>query len=327
MKSAVTWCAAAAVLLGVTLSAAGQPMSFIGPGSTPMGDYLRGVGIAATGMGNYNYNTALADQINTQTWMTLNEYIYQSVKIQAREYAERKREALQKNLELRKQIQERIHDHPDALDVLHGDALSAILDDLLSPKVSDSQSRIAQVPLDPDFIRRIPFKLGDKGDTFSMSRLSMKGKKKWAVAFQDPAFKLSCDAYQKAVDKALDLAIDGKMNQQVIEELRKAVDDLDDKVLRTPELLDARNQRQASEARLQIDYLRKMIRLFETLRVQQILGDIDTYPGTTVDELRLFMRKFNLRFAEAETPDERLLYPQLYTALQAQREKTVPPGQ
>ena len=55
-----------------------------------------------------------------------------------------------------------------------------------------------------------------------MSRLSMKGKKKWAVALQDPTFKPYCDAYQRAVDKALDLAIDGKMTQAAIDDVRQS---------------------------------------------------------------------------------------------------------
>ena len=33
------------------------------------------------------------------------------------------------------------------------------------------------------------------------------------------------------------------------------------------------------------------------------------------------MRKYNLTFGTAETPDERKLYPELYEALQIQREK------
>ena len=33
------------------------------------------------------------------------------------------------------------------------------------------------------------------------------------------------------------------------------------------------------------------------------------------------MRKYNLTFGKAETPEERKLYPELYEALQIQREK------
>ena len=46
------------VLAALETSASAQ---FIGAGSTPQGDYLRGVGIAAMGMGIYNEKTAIAE--------------------------------------------------------------------------------------------------------------------------------------------------------------------------------------------------------------------------------------------------------------------------
>jgi len=296
-------------------------------GSTPQGDYLRGVGIAAYGLGTYNLNTAQADQINANTFILLNEYIWNVVKNENRENWLHRKQVLKARLEYRQKIQERIHDHPEALDVERGDALTAVLRDLLDPKVSDSASRYAQVPLDPDVIRRIPFKLDEKGETFSMDRLSLKTKKKWAVAFQDPQFTTLCQAYQRAVDNALDLAIESKMTQEAIDAVEKAVDHLEDKVRRTPYLLDPSNQRLGGEARLQLDNMRKTARLFKTHKIQLVFADIDKYSGTTVDELRLFMRKHNLTFAQADTPDERSLYPQLFTALVLQRDKSTLPGQ
>ncbi len=67
--------------------------------------------------------------------------------------------------------------------------------------------------------------------------------------------------------------------------------------------------------------LRKTARRFETEGVQRALGEIDKYSGTTVNDLKRFMRTYNLTFGTAETPDERKLYPELYEALQIQREK------
>ena len=81
------------------------------------------------------------------------------------------------------------------------------------------------------------------------------------------------------------------------------------------------DQRALSEAGLRLKDLRKTARQFETHGVQQALGEIDKYSGTTVNDLRIFMRKYNLTFGSAETPDERKLYPELYEALQIQREK------
>jgi hypothetical protein len=316
-----------AALLVAALPGTGGRAQYIGAGSTPGGDYLRGVGIAAWGMGSYNLNTAQAERINTGTFIVLNEYMWNVAKNENRENWEHRKQVMAARLEYRKKIQERIHDHPEGLDVMHGDALTSILRDIMDPKVSESSSRYAKVPLEADVLRRIPFKLGEKGETFSMNRLSLKSKKKWAVAFQDPQFTSLCQAFQHAVDNALDLAIDGKQTQDAIEAVQRAVNNLEDKVLRTAYILDPVNQRLASEARKQIDTIRKTARLFETGPIQLVLADIDKCPVTTVDELRLFMRRHNLTFAEALTPDERTLYPDLYQALVLQREKSTLPGQ
>src|SRR5690242_13149268 len=44
---------------------------------TPASAYLNGLGRYAMGAGIYNYDTALANQINTQTAMQLNDYMAQ----------------------------------------------------------------------------------------------------------------------------------------------------------------------------------------------------------------------------------------------------------
>jgi hypothetical protein len=292
-----------------------------GPGSTPQGDYLRGVGIAAIGRGIYNERTAVANAINANTFITLNEYMWNVAKNENREAAAHRAAVLAKNAESYKKLRERIHDHPESLDLENGDALNAKLQELLAPTVSDSASRSAKVPLDADVIRRIPFKLAEKGDTFSMSRLLLKGKNKWVVAFKDPRFDSLRRAYERAVDDAMELAIDGKMTDEAIAAVQKAVRDLEDKLRATPHLLEPSNQREFSEAKRQLDRLRNTPRLFMTLDILRVVSEIDSYHGTTVDEFRLFMRRHKLTFAPAETPDERTLYPQLYTALIEQRRK------
>jgi hypothetical protein len=280
-------------------------------------------------MGLYNLNTAQANQINAQTFMMLNEYIWACYQADLKDKAEHRKAMLARKAEAYKKIQERIHNSPESLDVMTGAALTAKLHDLIDPRVSDSASRYAKVSLDEgvqldaNVIKRIHFQLGEKGDRFSMSRLNLKGEKKWAVAFEDPQFAIYCKAYENAADDALLLAADGKMTPEALKALQKAVDDLEFKVAHTPDLIDPQNQRLYSEAREQLDRLQKSVRLFKTLRMQQIFAEIDTYAGKTVDDLRLFMRKYNLTFAPAELPDERTLYPQLHTALVEQHKKTV----
>lgn len=115
--------------------------------------------------------------------------------------------------------------------------------------------------------------------------------------------------------------MDGKMTEQAIKDIEKAFDQLEDKFLRTPHVLEPRHQRAYSEAKEQLEKMRGSARLFMTHKLQPIFQDIDTYTGTTVDDLRLFMQRHNLTFAPAETPDERTVYPQLYTVLVEQRKK------
>jgi hypothetical protein len=270
-------------------------------------------------MGVLNEKTAIAGQINANTFMTLNEYFAAVSKSEGHEHAERRRQELKKINDLRKQRYDRIHDNPDMRDVFTGDALNDILNDLTDPKVDDSTSRFAQVPLDAGLIRQIPFKLGEKGETFSMNRLSMK--KKWVVQFQNDRYKLLCEDYQRAVQNALDLAIDGRMKDKAIAAVEKAVDNLEDTLKRDSFLADPRNQRLYSEAKYQLDTLRRTERLFMTEQMQPVFTDIDIYSGTTVHELRLFMRRHRLSFANADSYDERDLFPKLYTALKLHRDK------
>jgi hypothetical protein len=313
----------------LVLAGASAEAQYIGPGSTPAGDYLRGVGIAGWGMGLYNLNTAQANRIDAETSIMVNEYIWACYQNDIREKAEHRRMILENKAKAYKAIQDRIHNSPESLDVMTGAALTAKLHELTDPRVSDSASRYAKipleegVPLDASVIRRIHFQIGEKGDQFSLSRLSLKGEKKWAVAFEDPQFGPYCRAYERAVDDALERAIDGKMNDETLKALQKAIDDLEFKVKHTPELSDPQNQRLYSEARAQLDRMQKAVRLFQTLKMQQIFAAIDNYTGTTVDELRVFMRTYGLTFAPAELPDERKVYPQLYQALVEQKKKTV----
>jgi hypothetical protein len=303
------------ILLGTPVRA-----QLITAGSTPQGDYLRGVGIAAQGMGQFNLHTAQANAINVQTEMTWNNYVAEATKNQARELAERKAQERAKHAAEYSAIQKRLRENPEDLDVMKGDALNAALKDLMDPRISESSFRSAEVPLSVDIVRRIPFKLGEKNEKFSISRLSLKGKAKVPPALQDPQFILYLQAYERVLDSAMEQAIEGRMTIPAIEAVEKAVDDLGRKL---NDVVPPSSDRLYIESKGKLEELKKVVQLFKTHKVQQALGEIDKYPGTTVGDLRAFMQRHNLQFAPAETPDERTLYPELYAALALQREKVV----
>ena len=113
------------VLMGSIAQA--QYMGFIGAGSTPQGDYLRGVGIASYGMGVYNHQTAIANSINADTAMRINEYIYACLMNENRMNAEHRDAMVAKNKENYSKIRQRIDQNPEARDVRKGDALNVVL--------------------------------------------------------------------------------------------------------------------------------------------------------------------------------------------------------
>ena len=74
----------------------------------PRGDYLRGLGIAAWGLGTHNHNTAQADSINVNTVIKWNEYIAAVAKEQTREYLARKLADATKTKESYRQYQQQL---------------------------------------------------------------------------------------------------------------------------------------------------------------------------------------------------------------------------
>ncbi len=298
---------------------------FIGPGSTFQGDYFRGVGVGALGMGSFNLNTARSERLHVGTQILLNEYIANVLKNENREAAQRRMARLERHKAAREEIYDRIHKNPELVDVMNGDALNALMAQLQSPSLADSEFASYNVPLDADTLKRIPFKLGERGATFSLARLNLR--KSWTVALQDQSFARLRDAFQAKVEQALDLAIEGKMQQEMLNELERAVADLDQKLIRSPELLEDRSRKQAGEARKQIDQLKAMVELFKIRKIQDVMAEVEKGFASNVDELRLFMRKHNLSFAPAETLEERALYPRLFTAMKMQRDRSAPQGQ
>jgi hypothetical protein len=276
------------------------------------------VGFTAWGEGVYNLYTAQANSINTDTFIRWNEYVQDCYKLMSKEYNERNRAIMAKATAALNKRRERYLNNPEELDLMKGDALYVILEKLRSPKISDSSYRSVSVPLPVDIIRKIPFKLNNRNEKFSMERLSMRGNGKWPVAFQFPEFELYRRAYERAVDTALEQAIEGKARQESIDAIGKAVDDLRSKLV---EVVRPDSQRLQSEALSQLDDLQSTVRQFQTQNVQRALGEIDKYSGTTVYDLKVFMQKYNLQFAEAKTPEERLLYTELYTRLREQLDK------
>jgi hypothetical protein len=296
---------------------AGTPIVF--PGAPVPGEYLHGVGITTAGMGAYNVNTVLAGTINTQPAMKLNEYVSAVVEYLAPRYAQRRQAIRAERKEFYKAFLQRIRGNPEERGVQSGDALNGVMLQLLDPSINKSAFRLEPVPLAVDAVRRIPFKLDKENVVFSMHRLIATGKEKWPPALQDPKFAAERRACESALDVVLEEQAVGRMKNDSIGKVGDAVDDLYRKL---DKVLPPSGEKLDLEARNRLDEFKSLARQLRLSdRVRPLMGDLDRYSGTTVHDLLVFMQKNKLRFAGAESPEERKLYPEVYVTLVEQRNR------
>jgi hypothetical protein len=310
---------AALVALTCTAPHVRAQFNFVGPGSTVEGDYLRGVGIAAFGMGIYNRETAIANSINLDTAIRYNEYIYSILMNENKMNAEHRAAMVQRNKEEFEKLQKRIRENPEARDVDTGDALNSLLERLNDPKISDSYARTISVPLRVDDVKLIPFKLGEKGvKSFSWHRLAAKGRGNWPIAFQDNRFDRDRVAFERALDEALEQQTRQNVQIASIEALDRAIDNLRERLRR---VIGESADRRYLEAKNHLDELKSQLEMFKSHQIEKALVELSQYAGTTVDDLRVFMRRHNLQFSRATLPDEKKLFPELYAKLTLQHDK------
>ena len=302
-----------------------QFMNF-GPGSTIQGDFLRGAGVAAFGEGYYNEATARAFAINTQTVANWNDYVERVTEYQTAKWFRHMRAVYAKRQDLWRGIQERLRNNPDEFSVLNGDALNNEMERMRAPNIAQSSFRYAPIALDIDMVRSIPFKLAEANANFSAQGLSIKGKKTWETALRGEEFAPERAAYDKALKAARDEQLEMRLSVPRIRALEKALADLQRKLDEvvgqgSPEYLDAKKQ---------LNALQKGVSNLYNTKIERVFAELHTYSGSTVEDLMVFMRKFNLRFAAADSPEERDLYPKLYEIFRDQRQKVaqsdVPPA-
>ena len=303
--------------LAVALAAPAEAQRFVGGGSTPQGDYLRGLGVAAAGMGLYNVRTAQAEAIQADTAIKVDTYMSMVFRQARDNWVKLDKQREDKAKANYKAILDRIQKNPESLDIFTGNAINKAMDEMNNPAIQESSFRSAPVPIPREMLRRIPFKMDEKGLIFSIQRLTARGKGKWPVAFQQDNFEAERRSYDKAIDRALGEMIDGKVLTETIKEYDAAVLGLSIKLQAKFGL--NTNDRLYTDANLRLQEMKKASNLIRTVKMQPVMAELDRYTGKTVNDLRLFMLAHNLRFAAADNADERRLYTELYAAIDTVR--------
>jgi hypothetical protein len=309
----------AALLAGCLLVArearAQVRFSYIGAGSTPQGDMMRGEGIALAGAGEFVRNNAVAESIHVDTWVRLQQYLAvteheRSMRFEAQ--LKRRRENI--NLSLAA-IRKRLRENPTESDLMTGDALNAMLEDLTSPNISPSDLMRSRVPLSVSFVHQVPFHFPTMGGTVSMRVLTVK--EGWPLSLRGDAFARERRIYLAAVDRVLEEISQGKLMPGTVDRLHAAITGLQDQVDATIPKAELNTYVQARDF---VKVLSEPAKLLQNQAVERMLAQLERYPGTTIAELLEFMAQNNIQFSPASVQTERELYRQLYPLLRQQRE-------
>jgi len=283
-------------------------------GETPQGSIARGLGFYNIGAGIYNEDTAIANSINADTVMRWNQYLWLSQQeANKREYLRMARRAQRVDAS-GEQIYKRLLEHPEASDITSGDALNVILDQVTDPRIHSSALRLATQPLDSDVISHIPFRNASEGITLSLNQLTAKGG--WPPALQGDNYAEERAAYQEAIAEALKEDEEGEISQPTLAKVREAAARIRAK------FEDNRPQdpKASSDGENYVKALTGMARMLENPETEKILAELKKRPKTTLGSLLGFMHTYNLRFAPAQTPEQRVIYQNLYPVMASQRD-------
>ncbi len=283
-----------------------------GWGSTPQSLLARGLGSFNMGRGAYNYDTAMAGSINTNTVMRWNQYAFQSAQAAGSRNAAHGRARRAANIREQAEIHNRVRNHPETLDIVDGDALNALLDELINPAILNSSLRLIKTPLKPDLIQDIPFEYASEGMTVCLDQMTLNDQ--WPLALRVEAFRADRESVRKAIFAALEQDKEGDIEPRTIEAVKSAIDQLrlkfEKTVLQTsPDYIPARDTLKA---------LAGLTKMLYSPKMEQVIAELDDYQGTTLGDLLAFMQAFNLRFAPANSFRERRIYMKLYPMLAEQ---------
>ena len=285
-------------------------------GSTAEGDYLRGVGFAASGLANLEVAQSQARRNDTESFIELHSYLSAVSAAERAELARARTRRLKNQIALVAKHRDRILNDPQEADINNGNALNAKRRWLTAGRIHASDLRYNSVDLPTDVVRRLPFKLSEEGATISFPRLLHEGGVAWPVAFQGDKFKNARDEYQRSISAAIDQQIEGKVTPEVIDRVEHAIETLQFLLNANFKSHDKNNYFPAFN---HLSDLRKIVEQLKSYKIEAIVADLDRYHGTTIADLVEFMNKHGVLFAAAEWPEEKQAFREVYEALAIQR--------
>lgn len=308
------------------LAPPGPERGLAAPGASSPTEALRlgELAVLQAAMGNpasIHLAQPLTDAINLSTRITYNEwmsrvnYIY----YESDESGKRRKARMLHRVALWHKKRDRVLNDPNELDLLLGDAPNALLEQLSNARVSPSSLRQYGETIPGETIQRICFQFRAGGWPISLGRLTVRDD--WPLPLRDAAFERERRDYRAAIDAALEENRRGKLTPDSFRGVQRAVASLRRKLQAAGPTLPRPD---FALAKTFLDDLDNAVEPMRYPDVEKVLAGIDSYSGTTVGDLVLFMQRYRIRIAPATTPDEYESYHALYTALLQFRDVVVP---
>lgn len=286
-----------------------------GGGATPGSSMARGMGVYAAGAGMYNQQTAVARSINADTTMRFNEYMYQSSQVAAKKHAEMLQNDRKLTNEQYNKINDRIRNNPDKHDIETGDALNTAVEEIEDPRVYARNLARANTRIGGQTIRGIPFRYAPGCITVSISDLTQGPPPKalMTAAFDD----------DRAAFKGVGQELRNNLNTGETPNpatVKKALTMINAVEAKADNIL-PRNTPERDEADRYLKALHGLIAMLETPSLEFLLAGVEKHPEATLGDLLSFMTAHNLRFGEAKTPEQLMIYMKLYPMLAELRDQ------
>jgi hypothetical protein len=284
-------------------------------GETPAGAYLNGLGRYAVGAGIYNYDTALANQLNAQTFMQLNDYWAQVTNEAAFVHHARVHQEFLKDKTLYDAHIQALRDNPTPQQVDNGDALNQAVRDLSDPRLGSSALRAATAPVDARLIAEVPFANSSERVTIMLDQLRTAFN--WPEVFDDPRFANDKKVFDDVITRMRKEDEEGDISPKTLQEAKALAADLRAKLSAQP-LKDEDDSRKAERF---VNAFSTLVGLLDKPDTRAALNELRKVKNTTMGHLLGFMHAYNLRFAPASTLKEKQIYRQLWESLDQTRDQ------
>jgi hypothetical protein len=290
-----------------------------GGGSTVQGSVARGMGAYAAGAGYYNQSTAVARSINANTAMQWNNYMYQSQLENNRNERARIAARAENVNTTREEVEKRLRDNPEPRDIYNGNALNLAVEKITDPRVYTAYLPSAKTNIPGQSVQSIPFQYAPGAITISIHRLT--DPKLVPKALLVPAFEADRAALREiraAIRKQLD---EGKTLDPEL--INKALAIVNGAEVKLAAMLPNQYAPDRVEADKYLKALHGLIGMLSTPALDVLTAGLEKRQ-VGVGELLNFMGAYNLRFGAATTPNQRLIYDNLFSTLRKMRDEAAP---